>query len=368
MQQKPYLIIILPKMLKIGYDAKRYYHNRTGLGNYSRTLVQAVSAMRPEIQPELYDCKAFERTFRLGRRAAAEGCQLFHGLSNELPRDIVKAGIPSIVTMHDVAWRTFPDMYTPIDRIIYDMKYGWSARHATHVVCISQSTKRDVMRFYGVPEERITVIYQPVQQQFYTPMAAEEAEIICNRTLPYTQNRDIILTVGSINSRKNLLGMVQALEGLPPAERPLFVVVGNGRDYRTKVEQYIDTHGLRKNIRIETDIHDTQTLQALYTRAKCMMYPSFYEGFGLPVVEAALQKCPVITSNVSSLPEAAGPATIQVDPTAVSQMTNALRRLLASPDECKERAEKAYQYCMEHFCPETLTKQMLNLYDTLAAR
>ena len=353
-------------MKRIGYDAKRYFHNNTGLGNYSRTLVKDVQRLAPEIDAVLYDSKSIERTFRLGRKAAGDGCRLFHGLSNELPRDIVRAGIPSIVTMHDVAWRTFPDMYTVFDRHIYDLKYGWSARHATHVVCISQSTKQDIMRFYGVPEERISIIYQPVQRQFYTPMAREEAEERCNRQLPYTQGRDFVLTVGSINSRKNLLGMVKALEGLPPKERPLFVVVGNGREYRTKVERYIDAHGLRKYVRIESNIHDAETLQALYCRARCLMYPSFYEGFGLPVVEAALQRCPVITSNVSSLPEAAGPAAIQVDPCAVSQMANALRRLLSSPEECSERGEQAHDYCMENFSPDRLTRQMLELYDRIA--
>ena len=151
--------------MKIAYDAKRYYHNRTGLGNYSRTLVSCMASRHEDVEAVLYDSKSLERTFRLGRKAAGEGCELFHGLNNELPRDIMKAGIPSIVTMHDVAWRTFPDMYKPWDRLIYDWKYGWSARHASHVVCISESTKRDVMHYYNVPEERISVIYQPVQEQ-----------------------------------------------------------------------------------------------------------------------------------------------------------------------------------------------------------
>lgn len=352
-------------MTRIGYDAKRYYHNKTGLGNYSRTLVHDVTTLRPDTDAVLYDSKTWERTFRLGRKAASEGCQLFHGLSNELPRDIVKAGIPSVVTMHDVAWRTFPDMYTMIDRHIYDMKYGWSAQHATRVVCISESTKRDVMRFYGVPEERIDVIYQPVQRMFYNPITDVRARELCDRCLPYTQERDFILTVGSINSRKNLMGMVKALEQLPAERRPLFVVVGNGREYRKRVEQYIDAHGLRPYIRIESHIHDAETLQALYRRALCLMYPSFYEGFGLPVVEASLQECPVITSNVSSLPEAAGPAALQVDPTDISQMTDALSRLMASPAERRERGQQARQYCLDHFDPEKLTQQMLSLYDSL---
>lgn len=353
--------------MKIGYDAKRYYHNKTGLGNYSRTLVTAITSQYPDTDAVLYDSKSIERTFRLGRKVAADGCQLFHGLSNELPRDIVKCGIPSIVTMHDVAWRTFPDMYKWLDRHIYDWKYGWSAKHATHVVCISESTKRDVMRFYGVPEERISVIYQPVQQVFYTPMNPDSAKDIVGSSLPYLINnkgeiRDYILTVGSINSRKNLLGMVQAFERIPAGQRPLFVVVGNGREYRRKVEQYISDHNLTEYVRIESNIHEATVLQALYTHAKVMMYPSFYEGFGLPVVEAALQKCAVITSNVSSLPEAAGPAAIQVDPTSVTQLAEALQLLLSDEDERNRRAQAGYDYCMEHFLPATLTEQMFELY------
>lgn len=346
--------------MKVAYDAKRYYHNQTGLGNYSRTLVSAMQIQHEDIDAVLYDSKAIERTFSLGRRAAKDGCQFFHGLSNELPRDIIKSGIPSIVTMHDVAWRTFPDMYKPWDRLIYDWKYGWSAKHASHVVCISESTKRDVVNFYNVPEESISVIYQPVQQLFYTPMATEDAEKMIRSSLgdlpPY------VLTVGSINSRKNLLGMIQAIEMVPVEERPLFIVVGNGREYRRKVEEYIDAKGLRRWVRIESNIHDGRMLQALYTKALCMMYPSFYEGFGLPVVEASLQRCPVITSNVSSLPEAGGPDCIQVNPQSPQEIATALRRILADEEERRQRGEAAYRYCMEKFRPDTLTQQMYQLY------
>lgn len=359
-------------MPKIGYDAKRYYHNKTGLGNYSRTLIADINRLYSDVETVLYDSKSIERTFSLTSRAKREGCILFHGLSNELPRDIVNAGIPSIVTMHDVAWRTFPKMYTWIDRHIYDWKYGYSARHATHVVCISESTKRDVMRFYGVPEERISVIYQPVQRCFYQPLPDEEATTIATQALPYLTAKDstsgvipYIITVGSINSRKNLLTMVKALKAVPEAERPLFVVVGNGREYRKKVEQYIESNALTPYIRIESNIHDAKVLQALYAKALCMMYPSYYEGFGLPVAEAALQHCPVITSNVSSLPEAAGPGAIQVNPDSVEELTTALLSLLRDETERKKRGEAGYEYCISHFQPDVLTKQMHDLYERI---
>lgn len=352
--------------MKIGYDAKRYYHNRTGLGNYSRTLVRDMTALYPDVETALYDCGTWERTFRLGRKAASENCVLFHGLSNELPRDIVKAGIPSVVTMHDVAWRTFPAMYKPWDRLIYDWKYGWSARHATHVVCISESTKRDVMRFYEVPEERISVIYQPVQQIYYTPMPRQEALLLVSNTLPYLKDRPYILTVGSINKRKNLMGMVKAYERVNDADKPEFVVVGNGREYRREVEAYIRERNIT-GVHIESNIHDGRVLQALYTCAECLMYPSFYEGFGLPVVEASLQGCAVITSNVSSLPEAAGDDALQCNPASVDELAEALRLLLNDKQERQRRAELSQRYCREHFAPETLSRQMYELYERLGA-
>ena len=356
--------------MRIAYDAKRYYHNRTGLGNYSRTLVNAMRSQHEDVDAVLYDCKALERTFRLGRRAKAEGCDLFHGLSNELPLDIARAGVPSIVTMHDVAWRTFPDMYKPWDRMIYDWKYGWACRNATHVVCISESTKRDVMRFYGVPEERITVVYQPVQGVFYeSSIGVRGVKGVKDNTLDLNDNSlnqatvgGYILTVGSINSRKNLLGMVKALEMIGEEERPLLLVVGNGREYRQRVEEYIDSHHLRRWVRIESNIHDAERLKELYAGALCMMYPSFYEGFGLPVVEAQLQGCPVITSNVSSLPEAAGPDALLVNPGQPGEIAEALRTLLRSEEERKRRGEAGRRYCMEMFDPVKLTEQMYRLY------
>ena len=142
--------------MKIGFDAKRYYHNQTGLGNYSRTLVNGLKKLFPENEYVLYDEGALTRTFSLGKKAAKDGCDIYHGLSNEIPFDLSAGKRPaSIVTIHDVAWLTFPDMYHWADRKIYNWKYGSSCRRADQVLAISESTKRDVIRFYGVQEEKV---------------------------------------------------------------------------------------------------------------------------------------------------------------------------------------------------------------------
>lgn len=355
--------------MKIGFDAKRYYHNNTGLGNYSRTIVHGLQSMFPDNEYVLYDEKTFTRTFKLGRKAAAEGCNLFHGLSNELPFDIQSSPrLKSIVTIHDVAWLTFPDMYHWIDRKLYNWKYGTSCQRADKVVAISESTKRDVMRFYNVPEEKVQVIYQPVQEYYYTPLS--EAE--CNRLITEHFGDDglppFILYVGSINSRKNLLSALKALAMIPEENRPLLLIVGNGREYRKECEAFIAQNHLEPYTRIETNIHNNQLLQALYTRAMLFIYPSFYEGFGLPVVEAALQRTPVITTTVSSLPEAAGPDACLIDPhanDAIEQMAHAIDTIISDSTKAKDMAIKVESYARRMFTPDVLTQQMMELYKTV---
>lgn len=354
--------------MRIGYDAKRYYHNHTGLGNYSRAIVAGQQQFFAEEEYRLYDEKSLSRTFGLGQKAKAEGCDLLHGLSNELPLNIGRVGLPSVVTMHDVAWRTFPNMYHWADRQIYDLKYGRSCRNATKVLAISESTKRDVMRYYGVGEERIEVIYQPVGELFYTPLSQEEADNLCqeavkNHELSAPLPHDFVLNVGSINSRKNLLGLVKALELMPADQRPLLLVVGNGREYKREVLDHVARHGLESYVRIETQVRDNQVLQALYTRARLMAYPSHYEGFGLPVVEAALQHCPIVTSNVSSLPEAAGPGAVLCDPAQVESIHEALSTLIDDPNRAERMATEAESYARRNFEPKELAARVHELYE-----
>ena len=353
--------------MKIAFDAKRYYHNNTGLGNYSRTIVGGLQRLYPDNSYVLYDARTLPRTFSLAHRARREGCDIFHGLSNELPLRLSDS-MPTVVTMHDVAWRTFPDMYHAADRVIYDFKYGRACRNATHVIAISESTKRDVMRFYGVPEENISVIYQPVQEFYYTPLSADEADTAVSNRFGGSLPRDFILYVGSINSRKNLIAVIDALAMLKPDNRPFLLVVGNGRAYRTLVEQRIEQYGLRNSVAIATDIHNNTLLQALYAKARLFVYPSFYEGFGLPVVEAALQQTPVITTTVSSLPEAAGPDACLINPhssCAAEQMAHHIARLTADDSLNRHTGKAMEQYARTHFDPTMLTHRMMHLYRRL---
>lgn len=364
--------------MKIGFDAKRYYHNHTGLGNYSRTLVAGLQAQFPQYDYLLYDEKSLKRTFNLGMKAAADGCQIYHGLSNELPFDLhYRPSIEhnrgehlrmpaSVVTIHDICWRTYPEMYHFLDRKLYDWKYGSSCRRADKVIAISESTKRDIIDIYGVDESRIEVICQPVAENFYAsvPDGTNLSSFHLGEVLP----KDYVLYVGSINARKNLMGVLRAMALMPKDQRPVLVVVGNGHEYKRKCLAFIESAGLQKNVLLLGNVNCATELQLLYKHARLMAYPSFYEGFGLPVVEAALQHTPVITSSISSLPEAAGPDACLVNPhdaDAAEQIAHHMERLLCDDAYHDVVAERMERYARTTFAPELQPQKIMKLYESL---
>lgn len=378
--------------MRIAYDAKRLFNNYTGLGNYSRTTIDILAERYPDNEYRLFtpkvkrnvvtlpfllnkSCRVFEppkgmpgsvwRTFSESYDIARGNTDIFHGLSHEIPFGLRSRGVPSVVTMHDVAFKTFKKMYHWHDRIIYDAKFRYSCRNADHIIAISECTKRDVMRFYGVPEERISVVYQPVQRMFYTPMHKEEAHRqLASARFSLPLPRDFMLYTGSINSRKNLLGIVKAMELMPKDVLLPLVIVGNGREYKREVQNYIASHGMEKWFIWPLERVSDKELQALYTLAKVFVYPSFYEGFGLPVVEAMLCGCPVVTSNISSLPEAGGPSSLLVSPDSVEEISAALSSVVSDESVRASMIAGGLEYATRMFAPAVIAEQLMNIYKT----
>ena len=373
--------------MRIAFDAKRLFCNSTGLGNYSRTLVRALASQYPDNEYVLFTPRirlpeqsapfrslpgvrtvlprglvrgSLWRSYSLAALVEREHCNVYHGLSHELPHDIRRSGARTVVTMHDVAWRTFPAMYKSYDRAIYDRKARHACRVADAVVCISEATARDVQQFYDVPREKLHVVYQPVQPHYYLPMEGAEVRRRLER-MPMVP-ADYLLYVGSVNSRKNLLGAVQALELLPPSVRIPLLVVGGGREYKQKVEAYVAAHGLEQLVRFLPRVDDDLDLQALYTGACAFVYPSFYEGFGLPVVEAELCATPVVMSTVSCLPEAAGPYAETADPSSPEAIRDALLRLLDDDERRADLGRRAQDWAARTFSTQRFAEQMMQVY------
>ena len=228
----------------IGYDGKRAVMNNTGLGNYSRLLVDNLASVYPENTYRLYTPRlqpnkrlvplmkhtnvefalpaghgshrpgAIWRVGAMGRQMVREGADLIHGLSGELPLNAHSLQRPTVVTMHDVIFRRYPELYGAIDRRIYDYKFAQAARQATRVLAISECTARDVMEFYGVPEEKIDVVYQGCAAQCHRIPDAAEIEAV-KRRYGLDPSRPYIISVGTIERRKNQLQAVRGIRGLP---------------------------------------------------------------------------------------------------------------------------------------------------------
>lgn len=351
----------------IGFDGKRAVSNMTGLGNYSRLVLEELSGAFPDVEMRAYTPRlrdnarlatlrqrpnvrfelpvkhplepaAVWRTWGLPAQLRNDGVTLYHGLSNELPLSIRKAGIPSVVTMHDVIYRTMPECYSAIDRNLYDWKYGRSCRLADRVIAISECTKRDIMRFYGVPEEKIDVIYQSCATQFKRQWSDEEKKEL-RRRLAMPQR--YIVQVGTIEKRKNLELTVRALPGLPGELK--LVVVGRATPYLDEVKKLSEELRVADRIRY---IHDAvfADLPGICQCAVAIAYPSRYEGFGLPVIEGLESGRPVIAATGSCLEEAGGDAALYVAPDDVRGMTEALRAATDGTLDLDAMRQRAARY------------------------
>ena len=326
-------------MTTIAFDAKRAFNNFTGLGNYSRLVIDLLHNARPQWNYLLYTPKikrnapvipalddrrnkvitpggplaglygSVWRTWGLTHRLKNDGVSLFHGLSNELPLNIHRSGIPSVVTVHDVIFRHFPQYYKPVDRKIYDYKFREACRIATLVIAISECTKRDIMEFYDIPEAKIDVVYQGCDAQFHDPVSADDVRRM--REL-YNLHNPYIIGVGTVEPRKNQLLTVKALKGLP-SDIHAVIVGRNARGYGDEIMRYATENGVANRVHMLSGIPFAH-FPALYAGAVLSSYPSRFEGFGIPVIESLSMGTPVIVAKGSCLEEAAGPDAPAIDP------------------------------------------------------
>lgn len=345
--------------MKIGFDAKRAYHNQTGLGNYSRTLMAGLLKFYPEheyvgFNPKSSDSKLFSahsnykeftptgffdsrlhsiwRSKWITKDIVDQGISLYHGLSNELPIGIENMKCKSVVTIHDLIFEHYPSQYNPTDVNIYRRKFKSAALRAQHIIAISEATKQDLINLYQIPASNISVCWQSIDPRFLVPHTEEERKSVC---LKYNLPERFFLSVGSIIERKNLLTVCKAFAQLEDKRYGL-VVVGKGMEYKQVVTDFIKQYSLESRVFFLEDYAEAQDvfddLPLLYSASTAMLYPSRMEGFGLPIVEAFASSTPVITSNVSSLAEVAGEAAITLHPDDVESMTNAMNQFVQHPE------------------------------------
>ena len=331
--------------LHIGYDAKRAFSNFTGLGAYSRSVIELMSRYAPENRYSLYTpcdkqlftppkearvCSprssgkwagSYWRTYRLARLAYRDGVQVFHGLSHELPVGVDKFPLKTVLTVHDLIFYRFPQWYNPIDVRIYCKKLHYACRVADRIVAITEMTKRDLCSYLQVSEDKIEVIYQDTAPRFRKKMTRETVERI---RAQYHLPKDFILSVGTIERRKNLVGVLRAL-ALLKVDIPL-VVVGRPTRYFKEVMKVVRQHALQRRVLFLGYIPQEE-LPALYRAATFFAFVSFFEGMGLPIVEALHCETPVVTSTGSCFYEAGGEGALYANPHSSEDIASCFTRL-----------------------------------------
>ena len=365
-------------MMKVGYDAKRIVRNATGLGSYGRTLVNDL-AQRPDLELHLYapdegrgDLRgqvlqrenislhlppstfhlppSLWRTWGIVGDLRRDGIRLYHGLSGELPIGLRKSGIKSVVTIHDLIFLRHPEYYHWLDTKIYAWKFRQTIREADHIIAISERTKRDIIELGGADERRITIIYQSCSPRFGAQRTQRGQAPLCPARY--------ILSVGSIEERKNILLAVKALPYLP--EDLHLVVVGRHTAYTDKVTDYARRHGLSHRLQILHGVTNEQ-LPALYAQAEAFVYPSRYEGFGIPIIEAIHSGLPVVACTGSCLEEAGGPDSLYVSPDDAEGMAAAIRQVLRGAEGRQQRIERSQTY-VKRFQGVDVASQVADLY------
>jgi glycosyltransferase involved in cell wall biosynthesis len=319
--------------------------------NASRTLgvTEVASVPRGLLGAAWFDSL---RVQRLIRRANLD---VFHGPSHFLP--LWKfAGIKYVVTIHDLAFRIMPEQYDWKHRWYFGWQLARSLKMADAIAADSHNTKKDIIHFYGIPEERIHVVHLGVAEHFFQAAGRPHERLIADK---------YFFSVTTHPTRKNIIGALKAFALFAGRCQVKYVIAGlMNETQRQELFARADELGLRDKINLFGYAEDDQLIN-LYRSAEFFIYPSFYEGFGLPLVEAMACGCPVIASNTSSLPEIVPDDEWLVDPYQPADMAGKMQRMLAlSPDRRRELTEKNQKHVRE-FTWDKTARKMIEIFNGL---
>ena len=377
-------------MPPIGIDYTAAYEQGAGIGRYVRELIRALAAEDPATPYRLFVAGASSGalapspgpnfTWRPTRISPLWFARLWHRLRLPIPVQLFTGrvrlfhatdftlpptlpGTPTLLTVHDLSFVRAPETTTPVLKAYLDRVVPRSVRRATHVLADSQATKDDLIALYGTPADKITVLLSGVSARFRPvgdpTLRRSTREKYGIPPDPY------ILSVGTVQPRKNYARLMEALAALGPDAAQVHLVIAGGRGWLDS-----PIYGAVKSLGLEGRVHFTgfvadADLPALYSDALCLAYPSLYEGFGFPVLEAFACKTPVITSKLSSMPEVAGDAALLVDPYDVAALSAALKRVLSEPALRTELVARGVRQAA-HFTWERTARHLLAVYRELA--
>jgi glycosyltransferase involved in cell wall biosynthesis len=336
--------------VRIAIDARRLHDY--GIGTYVRNLLRHLSRLDTdseylvicdgeggplarELGPNFQPLTTHARTdstfdhFAVPRLLRHAGAHLYHTPYPVLP---MLATCPSVVTIHDCVNLTFPQ-YAPgrLARLSQRVRMWSAARRSTRILTVSESSKRDILRFLGVPESKVSVIPNAIDERYGTPPTHDEVQLVRERFQLYGE---FLLYAGNIRPHKNLDRLIEAFHHLRESSRfehLRLLIIGDEISKYPTLRRAVHRHKLHKHVRFFGFVPD-RTLAVLYRLATVFVFPSLYEGFGLPPLEAMASGTPVVTSNISALPETVGDAALLIDPYDASAIAEGLRQALTDQE------------------------------------
>jgi len=378
--------------MQIAFEAKRFFESGTGFGTYSRTLVGDLAKYFPENRYFLFAPES-ERNMAMvsrahsteidrvvsyasvrvvappskgkfywkliGARKALREHQidLYHGLAHQIPKSVRLSTVPKVVTIHDLIYLHHPEFSPEDDLDQYDRELRAACSISDRIIAVSESTKRDLIRFFSISPEKISVVYSGCDVRFRTKVSEKEKIRIRKK---YRLPDKYLLYVGSMAARKNLLVIIKAIREIPLEDRIPLVIIGNKTDYSKTVFEYAEQEGLRQYL-ITPAYVSTNDLPAVYQGAQLFLYISLYEGFGMPILEAITSGTPVITSNMSAMPEAGGPGATLVDPENPLEIASKISELLSDDDTRKNAIVEGSNYALK-FKNSRIAQTIISFY------
>lgn len=371
--------------MNIVFDAKRAFHNTRGLGNYSRYCIQSLTKYAPEnnyylfnptnkndisfplsketkeILPQSFFGKAIPFLWRskgMCKQVKSIKTDIYHGLSQELPYGINKTGAKTIVTMHDAIFMRYPKLYSPTYREIFIYKNEYACKVADHIIAISEQTKRDFIEYFNVDEKKISVIYQGCNPIYNGKISEEKKKDIREK---YNLPQQFVLNIGAIEERKNAMQIIDALHQRH-LDIPL-VVIGRPTSYISKMHRLISRNKMEKQVIF---IHNAETidLPTIYALSDIFIYPSIFEGFGIPILEALRSGTPVIASTGSCFEETGGPSSVYVNPQNPEELADAIVKIL-NDDILKATMKREGLLYSEKFSDQNFIEKTLDVYQSI---
>jgi glycosyltransferase involved in cell wall biosynthesis len=291
-------------------------------------------------------------------RLVSDRIDIYYGLSNEIPFGSRKIVPAKVVVIHDLIFLRYPKLYPAFDAFFYKKKSEYACRYARYIIAASEQTRQDIVDFYRIREDKITVIYPGTDPAFYSEDHTDPAEF-------FKPERKYLISIGAITPRKNLMQTMQAFNRVKDRFDLDIVVIGTatglGRNYLKEIQVYIEKNGFTDRVHFLGNV-PYKYVPGLCRGAELMVYPSQFEGFGMPIVEGLFSKIPVITSRGGCFPEAGGDGTVYIDPNDPGEIAEWIEKIMGSGQLRDEIIRKGLLYA-ERFKQSRIEDDIIRFHE-----